>query len=83
VDAPYPGASRLLITADGGGSNGYRTRGPRGTSRANLCRDPEPHTEPSLRDRLRRPWTPPRITLRIASIGTSRGVGNADAGSWL
>ncbi len=24
--ASYPGASRLLITADGGGSNGYRTR---------------------------------------------------------
>jgi len=24
--AAYPGASRLLITADGGGSNGYRTR---------------------------------------------------------
>ena len=24
--ATYPGASRLLITADGGGSNGYRTR---------------------------------------------------------
>ena len=24
--AVYPGASRLLITADGGGSNGYRTR---------------------------------------------------------
>ena len=23
---PYPGATRLLITADGGGSNGYRTR---------------------------------------------------------
>ena len=22
----YPGASRLLVTADGGGSNGYRTR---------------------------------------------------------
>jgi DDE family transposase len=22
----YPGADRLLITADGGGSNGYRTR---------------------------------------------------------
>jgi len=25
-NASYPGASRLLITADGGGSNGYRTR---------------------------------------------------------
>lgn len=24
--APYPDAARLLITADGGGSNGYRTR---------------------------------------------------------
>ena len=24
--AAYPGARRLLITADGGGSNGYRTR---------------------------------------------------------
>ena len=28
-------------------------------SRTNLCGDPEPHTEPSLRERLRRPWTPP------------------------
>jgi len=28
-------------------------------SRANLRGDPEPHTEPSLRERLRRPWTPP------------------------
>ena len=24
--AAYPGASRILITADGGGSNGYRVR---------------------------------------------------------
>src|SRR6185436_16553747 len=29
----------------------------RAASRANLRGDPEPHTEPSLRDRLRRPWT--------------------------
>src|SRR6476659_6342172 len=31
----------------------------RAASRANPCGDPEPHTEPSLRERLRRPWTPP------------------------
>ena len=31
----------------------------RAASRANLCGDPESHTEPSLRERLRRPWTPP------------------------
>jgi hypothetical protein len=47
----------------------------RAPSRANLRGDPEPHTEPSLRDRLRRPLDTTRTTLSMASIGTSRWGG--------
>lgn len=40
----------------------------RAASRANLCGDPEPHTEPSLRERLTAPLDTTRTAPKLASI---------------
>lgn len=44
-----------------------------GASKSNLCGDLEPHTEPSLRDRLRRTWTPPARRMRGGHVSGEGG----------
>ena len=60
---PSPVLARPPLATAGPGRDlpevGRSSYAVRAASRANLCGDPEPHTEPSLRERLRRPWTPP------------------------
>ncbi len=71
----YPGARRLLITADGGGSNGYRTRGWK-TQLADLA------AETGLEARRRTAWEKANAVARVrTTLRTLRRNGRTMLGT--